>query len=343
MAGTRDHISRPAHYLVRAAVTAPSLHNSQPWLFVARDDVLELYADPARRLRTTDPGGRELTVSCGAALFNVRLAMRHLGFRPLVRACDEPGRRNLLAEIRWGPYEPPGADEELLHRALTLRHTHRGPFLPGSLPEPLLRGLAGQCRAEGALLRVVADAEGASRIAEAVREAETVWRADPSAASEIARWAPVAAPVPEGEERSVHPAYPDGTAFAGRDYTGRSRHGCWREPVAGAGAPGAVVVLATRRDDRRDRLLAGQALQRMLLAAAAYDVRAAFHTQPLEIPALRERLRRTVTFGFPPQVVLRLGRASGSVPTARRPAAEVLSGIASAGPVPAAAPRRSGV
>ncbi|MGW7520955.1 Acg family FMN-binding oxidoreductase [Streptomyces sp. NPDC054796] len=326
MADRQGPVSRPAHYLVRAAITAPSLHNSQPWLFVERADALELHADPARRLRVTDPGGRELAVSCGAALFNVRIARRHLGFRPLTRVCPDAGRRSLLAEVRWGPHERPVADEKFFYQALRRRRTHRGPFLPGLLPPGLLEDLADQCRAEGTELLTDVGTAGRSRIAEAVREAETAWRADPLAASEIVNWAPVAAEG-AGEGPAGYPC-PDGTAFLGRDYAGeyvvRSRRGYWREPVPGPGKLGAVVVLSTRCDDPRDWLRAGQALQRLLLAATARNVQAAFHTQPLEVPELRERLRRTVAMGRHPQLILRLGRGIGSAPTARRSVGDVL-------------------
>ena len=65
---------------VRGAVRAPSSHNTQPWLFrLVGDDALELYADRTRALPVVDPRDRELTISCGAALFHVRAALRGPG------------------------------------------------------------------------------------------------------------------------------------------------------------------------------------------------------------------------------------------------------------------------
>src|SRR5690242_4716936 len=62
------------------AVLAPSSHNTQPWRFALREDSVEVYADRSRALRVVDPDGRELAISCGAALFHLRLAMRALGY-----------------------------------------------------------------------------------------------------------------------------------------------------------------------------------------------------------------------------------------------------------------------
>ncbi|MDQ2875014.1 MAG: hypothetical protein M3Y33_09580, partial [Actinomycetota bacterium] len=85
--------------LVAAAGRAPSLHNSQPWRFRVRGDVVELHADPGRALRQVDPEGRELVISCGAALFGLRLGLRRLGYVPRVELRPDPGQPGLLARV----------------------------------------------------------------------------------------------------------------------------------------------------------------------------------------------------------------------------------------------------
>jgi len=67
-----------------AATRAPSLHNTQPWSFRLAGEAIELYADRSRQLPVADPSGRELRIACGAALFNLRLALLGLGIKPLV-------------------------------------------------------------------------------------------------------------------------------------------------------------------------------------------------------------------------------------------------------------------
>ena len=65
--------------LVAAATLAPSMHNTQPWRFRfdPAGETISLYADPARMLPVADPDGRSLHISCGAALFNLRLGASH--------------------------------------------------------------------------------------------------------------------------------------------------------------------------------------------------------------------------------------------------------------------------
>jgi len=71
-----------ARYVVGEAVWAPSVHNTQPWWFSVGPSGLGLYADPARQLTVADPAGREMLISCGAALFTARLALRAAGYIP---------------------------------------------------------------------------------------------------------------------------------------------------------------------------------------------------------------------------------------------------------------------
>lgn len=62
-------------YLLNHAVLAPSDHNTQPWQFRLIKDCVEIFADRARALPIADPEDRELIISCGGALYHLRLAI----------------------------------------------------------------------------------------------------------------------------------------------------------------------------------------------------------------------------------------------------------------------------
>ena len=139
-------------FLVATAARAPSLHNTQPWRFRAGSHGLELIADPDRVLRVLDPGGREMLVSCGAALFGLRLAVRQAGYLPVIRLLPDPAQPALLARVQLGAVAPATKSERQLLAAVPHRHTHRGPFDPGPVAAGLLAGLQRDAAAEGATL-----------------------------------------------------------------------------------------------------------------------------------------------------------------------------------------------
>jgi hypothetical protein len=146
-----------ASYLVRVAARAPSLHNTQPWRFKVGEHAVELYADATRQLRE-DPAGREMVISCGAALFGLRLAVRSLGYLPEVELFPEPAgpdELGLLARVRAGRAEPMTPEEQRMLLAVPHRHTHRGPFEPSPLPAGLFACLQRDAAAEGATLMAV--------------------------------------------------------------------------------------------------------------------------------------------------------------------------------------------
>jgi hypothetical protein len=90
-----------AAYVVGAAVWAPSVHNTQPWWFSAGGQEISLHADAGRQLGVADPRGREMMISCGAALFTARLALRSLGYIPETSVLPDPGRPLLVARVNW--------------------------------------------------------------------------------------------------------------------------------------------------------------------------------------------------------------------------------------------------
>ena len=144
--------------LLTAATSAPSLHNSQPWSFDLHDDRLTIYADPSRQLTRTDPAGRSLLISCGAALFNARVAAEHLGFHPRVRLLPDADDQTLVATVRFGRRQVHVAGLAGYFRAVAAaRRTNRLPFHDRSIPHAALAGMGEAARAENALLRIYDD------------------------------------------------------------------------------------------------------------------------------------------------------------------------------------------
>jgi nitroreductase len=325
-----------AEAVVSVAVSAPSLHNTQPWHFRVRGDALELRADRSRQLAASDPTGRQLVVSCGAALLGARLAVRHLGAEPRVRLLPDPAEPDLLAELRAGKALPPDDDGQRLLEAMSLRRSYRGRFEGPPVPPPLIFRLQTAAEQEGCRL-VLVHRPGARRaIADLVAVGERAQQSDPGRREELEAWTPA---VLAGRRDGIPPtAYPARPAPAGpqeltaRDFAaGREQgaRGVAALPTATA-APPLVAVLMTEADDPAAWLSAGQALHRLLLEAAAAGVQASLHGQPTELDGLRRLLADELLVDAHPQMLLQLGTVSPQAlppPTPRRPVSEVLEQV----------------
>ena len=88
---------------VALACRAPSLHNSQPWRWIADGPTLHLFADPTRLMFAADPQGREITLSCGAALDHLIVAMSAAGWETTVARFPDPYEPFHVATIDFRP------------------------------------------------------------------------------------------------------------------------------------------------------------------------------------------------------------------------------------------------
>jgi hypothetical protein len=322
---TETTLASRAGYLIEMAGRAPSVHNTQPWRFEVGEQAIELYADTSRQL-LEDPAGREMIISCGAALYGLRLGIRSLGY--LTEAELFSGSA-LLARVRPGLPAPMTSDERKMLQAVPHRHTHRGPFEPGPLPAGLLARLRDDVTAEGATLSVV-DTEPARRklteIFAAWRRVNDLYPASRAAAqsrAETERWTRGAG----SQARDGVPAqsFP---AAAGREPGPLPRRdfdlgrGWGQLPSGGPPAP-VTALLMTSGDHQEEWLRAGQGLQRLLLRAASQWVFASLQTQPLLEASVRARIRSSLDLPGWPLMLLQLGRARTTRPTGRRPPGEL--------------------
>ncbi|MFD9560825.1 Acg family FMN-binding oxidoreductase [Streptomyces sp. NPDC059994] len=314
--------------LVNDATTAPSLHNAQPWKFVFRREsgVLELHADPSRSLPHTDPAGRALHISCGAALFTLRVAAAHRGWEPEVSVLPDAARPGLLAAVRLA--KPPRAVEELaaLHAAVRRRHTSRFPFADTPVPQEVREALAAAALAEGALL-VFPGAWHVKALLDLVEDAERHDSEDPERVAELGRWTRLGAAAADTAADGV-PEY----AFGPRRRTGGAavRDFAARRPVADRGAVDfeflpQLALLGTAEDDPAAWLRSGQALQRVLLLATCHDLAVGLSSQVLERGELRWAARDPLTAMSYVQMVLRIGYGPTGPSSPRRRVRDVVT------------------
>jgi hypothetical protein len=150
---------------------APSIFNTRPWWFEFRPpDRIELWLrgnqgghQGAAQARVARARAREQVISCGAALFDLRMTIRMTGHELVVWLLPDPEHADpmhppaLLALVEIvvvGRMKKPSTEEQELYEAIERRHTNRSPYvLP--VPLPILADMEEAAAQEGAYLRLL--------------------------------------------------------------------------------------------------------------------------------------------------------------------------------------------
>jgi hypothetical protein len=304
--------------LIKQATRAPSSHNTQPWFFKIKDDHIQLHADRTRALPVNDPDDRELVISCGCALFNLRCAAATEGLGTTVIPFPDAHDNDLLADVVYSGE----ADNELakLAGAITKRRTYRKRFAEKSVSDDLLNALMMAAGVEGAWLEPIEGADARSATSGLVSEGDAVQWANPSWRRELAQWMH---PRRSGDGLSLPWLAVPIAQLVVRSFDMGGGVGAKDSELA-ENSP-VLAVLGTVSDGVADRLAAGQALERVLLTAAEAGLQASYLNQPIQVELLRPKLCELCKSGGYPQVLLRLGYQSEELPeTPRRPVADVL-------------------
>ncbi len=293
--------------LVRTACLAPSVHNSQPWSWrVPTPTTVELYADRSRQLPRTDPEGRELVMSCGAALHHLTVAARAFGLEADLDLAPRPAATDLLARVRLRPVAVTETAVERL-AAIEDRVSDRRGFATWEVPASRLARLAEAARPWGAHVRVVDEPADLARTEDLLERARRHQLSSQELEEEQAAWL----------DRGAADGVPVRSALPPRQRDDRrpaSRYDRWTtRPGDSSGAeqgeaPGRVLALLTAADDAPSWLRCGMALSAVWLEATRQGLSVVPQTHVTEDPELRLELRHVVLddLGWP-QALLRVG------------------------------------
>ena len=318
--------ARPVAALLAAAAAtaghAPSIHNTQPWRWRVLPDRLELYAERDRRLAATDPDGRLLMLSCGAALHHARLALAAEGLTARLRRLPDPAEPDLLAAIVPTGRTTASPEAMRMVQTMELRRTDRRPVGDEPVPDGSLTAIG--AAVDGPVRFQVLTPDQVLELAAAASRAGEVAAHDPHVSDELGYWTSRAAPEGAGLPMAVLPARPQRTTVPGRDFgtAGTLPIGPGHDRAAG------YAVLYGDDDEPETWLRAGEALSAAWLTATELGVSVVPLSGAIEVTATREALRGVLAGLGHPYLVLRLGIAdsdhAGPPHTPRIPVAQVV-------------------
>ncbi|MEU5939943.1 nitroreductase [Micromonospora sp. NPDC047548] len=311
--------------LAEAAATAghaPSVHNTQPWRWRVLPDALELRTAPDRQLAATDPEGRLVAISCGAALHHARLALAAEGWTAVVERLPDPAQPDLLARLTGLSRSGMDPDAMRMVQCMQVRHTDRRPVTDEPIPDAALNDIDRAATREGVNLQILDNTQkvqlaGAAQHAAAVEADSTELR------EELAYWTSRAG-TGTGLPPEVLPEEAPQTTVPGRDF---GRPGSL--PVGPGHDRAAVYAILWGTEDEPDSWLrAGEALSAAWLTATRLGVSLVPLSGVVEVDGTRQTLRHMLSdLGFP-YLSMRLGLAdpahAGPPHTPRLPTEQVV-------------------
>jgi nitroreductase len=317
-----DLDARERDILLHAAILAPSILNTQPWKFRSTGRTIELLRDLERELPAADPERRMSLISSGAALFNLRVAAAHLRLSSTV-AVRSDIRQALVCEVHLSdaadPADPADGELAALYPQIFRRRTNRWPFENTVIPGDVRRELSRAATLEGASLEWAEDATRRWWLLSLMNDANLADATDPDRITERRAW------VGGDRDRDGIPSTSLGPRPALRSTPVRNfavdRADQRREAAHFEERPD-LAVLATRHDTVADWVVAGQALERVLLVATAHGVSSSLLSQAMEHKDLRWLGRDPLGGWMEAQTMLRFGYGPEVPPTPRRPLAE---------------------
>ncbi len=290
------------HRAVGLACRAPSVHNTQPWRWRIEGRYVELRADRERQLEVSDPVGRNLTISCGAALHHLQVASAGSGLGTVVHRFPDPEARDLLAVVEMTEGKASNPENAELLDALERRQTDRRRFTSWPVPDERLSHLASLTERWGTRVFPLTGSSARATVERLVDRAIEVQEGDPHLVDEQRRWIDhssadgvPAASLPPQE----HPA-------ERRDRFNRGA-GTTR-PRGSLESTDGVLAICTSKDDPAGWLDAGETLSALWLRATRAGLSLVPLSQVVEVQETRSRLRHDVFFDMAhPQLLVRIG------------------------------------
>lgn len=313
--------------LVRYATLAPSSHNTQCWRFRLVESIperrVDILPDFARRCPVVDPDDHHLFVSLGCAAENLVQAALAYGLKGEA-ALDRDSSAVRVA------LDPAPAIRSPLFDAIPTRQTTRSEYDGRPLTVADLESIARAAAGPGVQVLLVTERAGMERVLEYIVAGNTAQLGDPAFVAELVHWIRFdereAVETGDGlfSRCSGNPAMPPwlGRRLLPLALSAKGENDKYARQIRSSAG---IAVFSSEVSDAPQWVQVGRAFQRFALQATVLGIRHAHVNQPVEVPALRDELARSLAIGaVRPDLVVRFGRGPEMPRSLRRPVEDVL-------------------
>ena len=305
-------------FLVKYAILAPSVRNSQPWNFKIEKGSIQLSLDRSRARRTSDPELRELIISCGAALEHLRVAARRFGLDLIIDSFPKDAPE-LLAVVRLDGKKPPDEMDTIMFYAIHKWLNVPQPFRQKRVPNALLDEMHEMAKSDQTWLHLARQKSSRDTLAGLVAEGDMALKKVDENRKKLAASAAHSKRrrLDKGAGLKMDVAQGAGhiasyiQSFLSRPPSESKVIAKTKQALAESEP--VLAILGTRDNTPAAWLAAGQALAAVLLRGLAVGVRASFLNQAVTMPELRSRLVSDLGLSGHPQVLFRIGFPDSAV------------------------------
>jgi hypothetical protein len=308
--------------LVHYATLAANGHNTQPWKFSLKENVIEIFPDYSRQLAVVDSNHRELWISLGCALENLVIAARAEGFTTNVTYPD-------AAEVIKVELTPDTRQSSPLFDAISSRQNTRSEYNGQAVKSPDFDQLQALPLEPGVALHFVTTPANKETVLEYVNQGNLSQYGNQAFLDELIYWLrfnkkeALAALDGLYSRCSGNPEVP---RWLGKMFVAGTKPQQQADADAKKlrSSPGAVVI-ASAADGKTAWVRTGQVYERLALKMTSLNIKSAFLNQPIEVAEIRSQFQKAVGLGSShPQLLLRFGYAEALPHSLRRPVDQVV-------------------
>lgn len=319
----KDYISNDLSSLIQWAVLAPSSHNTQPWSFSVKNNSIRVAPNLERKLAVSDPTLREMYISLGAAICNLKVAANYFGLRTEEQLIQDEKTDTTQKVISFKPGYARTLEDSTLFKAITQRVSNRSAHnLKREIPEEIKIVIANLADKSGLDIELVEDKKRLAQIGKLVKTGQMKVLTNHEFTNELADW------VKHNQTDSPlgMPAFGFGLSGIGAQAFVRGiRVASLVAPARAAeeeklmkDKTASVGVISTEKDEPEYWMKAGEKFEEIALRAASLGLSANVLAVLVETGDLHEGLQRVVGTEYRPQIMFRLGIPTYEIPHAPR-------------------------
>ena len=314
--------------LIRAAIQAPSGHNSQPWKFYIDSSSIEIVPDFTKALPVVDANHRELYISLGCAVENLCLAAKEKGYRPAPSITQkDDSTYSIRVELTEEQVQ-----KDPLFQAIDTRQTNRSAYSHRMIdPDTISMIREVSCQEGTQFSMYPRKSETYNTLSEYIYRGNAIQMQDKAFKKELLSWIRFNKKhIRKTKDGLTHevmgtPATPSflGKLIVGLFLKPDPQNKTDRKKLESSSH---LVLFTTKNNTPREWIALGRTLERFLLKTTSLGIANAYMNPPCEVKALAEELRGGLTKNREyPALLLRIGYAEPMPYAPRKKVEKVIS------------------